>query len=84
MPICSYIIHTKENQLLNVSKKLEVKKECSVYLDKEEEHDVLVLVTDTSCEKSEEALRKDIEAIEDIQCMALTFANFEEEIYGKA
>jgi nitrate reductase NapAB chaperone NapD len=77
MPVCSYIVHVKENKLPDVSIELETKDECTVYPAQNKE--MLILVTETSDDNSEDKLKEKLNEITDIECMALTFANFEGE-----
>jgi nitrate reductase NapAB chaperone NapD len=77
MPICSYLVHVKEQKLDSVVNQLEHKSECSVFPASNK--DLLVLVTETNDDKREMGLTEEINTIEDIECMALTYANFEGE-----
>jgi nitrate reductase NapAB chaperone NapD len=71
MPVCSYLIHPAPGRAARVIEALERLPHCRA--QKAEEHDLIVLVTDTSSLREEEGLRKAVQAMPEVRHCTLTF-----------
>ncbi len=76
MPVCSYLVYPTPGRTDNVQRELTNIDECTVY--PADNHDMMVLVTDTPSQEKEKELSRQLDEIEDIQCLALSFAKMEE------
>ncbi len=71
MPVCSYLVHIKEGRSASVTEELNRFPECEA--TPAQNRDLLILVTETDSKHADDELRKRIESISDIECLALTF-----------
>ncbi|MBT3343452.1 MAG: hypothetical protein HN712_23025 [Gemmatimonadetes bacterium] len=71
MPVCSYVVFPKPGQTRHLATQLAGMPGCSAEVPQEGE--VLVLVTDTVTDAQEKALQADLQEMNDIQCMVMTF-----------
>ncbi len=71
MPVCSYLVFPKPGRSAQAAASLARLPGCDV--TGAEGHDVLVLVTSSTEDASEETLRGAIEAVDEVECLALSF-----------
>ena len=75
MPICSYLVIPEHGASQRVAGRLAALPGCDVV--PAENRDVLVLVTDTPGFEEESALRREVEALDGIQALLLTFGEID-------
>ena len=71
MPICSYLLTPRQGKLDVVIKALTQLPEVEVYPAQDRE--LLVIVTETASQEQEDSLNDRMNAIEGIDCLALSF-----------
>ena len=77
MPICSYLVHSAPGKKLTLANRLRDIEECTPHPADNE--DLIVLVTDTETEAADKELREKISDMDEVECLALSYANFEED-----
>jgi nitrate reductase NapAB chaperone NapD len=77
MPICSYLVVPAPNCGASVRAALHALDGCEAILA--DNREVIALVTDTQDSAGEQALRRALEGVADIQAMVLTFGQLETE-----
>ncbi len=77
MPVCSYLMYPKPGQSEKLQVKLSNLPSCTVVPS--ENHEVFILITDTPNKKEENSLLEKLSQEQDILCMALSFAQWEDE-----
>lgn len=82
MPICSYLAVPVAGEVESLSERLGALPGCEVI--RATNRDVLVLLTETSGNAEEEALRSELEAIEGLAALVLTFGELEAGTPGDA
>lgn len=75
MPICSYLVIPQEGAVVRVHARLAEMPECEVV--QADNHDLLLLVTETSTPVHEETLRARLETTDGIQALLLTFGELD-------
>ena len=75
MPICSYLVIAEDGASSRVAERLTALPGCDVV--SAENRDVLILVTDTPGLEEEGALRREVEALDGIQALLLTFGEID-------
>lgn len=75
MPICSYLVVPEPGALESVNERLANLAGCEV--EKAENRDVMILVTETSSLQEEHDLRSSVEAMTGIQALFLTFGEID-------
>lgn len=76
MPICGYLVYPVAGKSDELVRTLGAIPECDV--QKSENRDVMLLVTDTADETHEERLQNRLKSINSILCLAMTFAGMDE------
>ncbi len=76
MPVCSYVVFPKPGQTRNLATQLAGLPGCSAEIP--DKGEVLVLVTDTVTDAQEKALQVDLQEMDNIQCMVMTFGAMDE------
>ena len=71
MPICSYLVFPQPGQLQRVADQLDALPECMT--NPSTGGELLMLLTSTETAEDEKALQEHLHAIEDMQCMVMTF-----------
>ena len=71
MPICSYVVYPTEGNQSKLEERLRGMDECEV--DRAENRDLLLLVTDTSGLEHQKKLENELKSIDEIQSFAQTF-----------
>ncbi len=71
MPICSYVVFPQQDKAQEVARRLGEIPNCEVV--PAENRSLMILVTDTETAADEQVLQRQLNSIEDIECMALTF-----------
>ena len=82
MPICSYIIHPALGKTAELTDHLNSLHGCTAH--PADNRDMIILVTDTIGKRDDETLQNTLSNITDIECMALSYANLEEDIHETA
>ena len=77
MPICSYLVVPQAGATTRVGRRLSALRGCDVV--EAENRDLLILVTDTPDLEAEEALRREVEEMEGIEALLLTFGEIDPE-----
>ena len=77
MPVCSYLIYPEAGSAAVLKQRLGALPTCTVY--PAENHDLVILLTDTATPEAEQELQEQLKSMKEIQCMALTFAHSEED-----
>ena len=77
MPICSYLVVPEAGAAPRVERSLSALAGCEVVAA--ENRDVLILVTDTPDLEAEETLRREVEGMEGIEALLLTFGEIDPE-----
>ena len=80
MPIFSYLAYPVQEAKDELLKDLEALDHCEVL--PAENKEVLILVTDTPDEESEEALKKKLKGLKSLQSLGMTFGHVDTEITG--
>jgi nitrate reductase NapAB chaperone NapD len=75
MPICSYLVVPTPSRGAAVRAALAALDGCEAVLA--DNHEVIALVTDTPSDAEEQALRRALETVADVQAMVLTFGQLE-------
>jgi nitrate reductase NapAB chaperone NapD len=75
MPTCGYIVFTRPGSRDTVAERLRGIEGCEVV--PAENRDVLLLVTDAAGAEADDRLRRDVEAIADIECLVLSFGEID-------
>ncbi len=75
MHICSYLVHVRPGltELDRVVAALNAIPHCEAVPSTDPEQALIVLITETPDREADEALRKQIEALPEIECLALVF-----------
>ena len=76
--ICSYLVISEPGASAPVAERLTALPGCEVV--RAENRDVLILVTDTPGLEEESALRREVEAMDGIQALLLTFGEIDPDI----
>ncbi len=77
MPIFSYLAYPEQGAKRNLFESLKQLKNCQVMPSGNEE--LLILVTDTPDDESEEELQKKLNQINTLQCLSMTFGYVDEK-----
>jgi nitrate reductase NapAB chaperone NapD len=77
MPICSYIVHPSAGKKLILADRLSALDGCTAH--PADNRELIVLVTETDTEAADKALRERISDMDEVECLALSYANFEED-----
>ena len=80
MPVCSYLVFPRRGRHVQAAASLASIPGCEV--TPAEHHELFVLVTSSADACSEESLRAAIEAVEDVQCLALSFGEVQPEPFS--
>ncbi len=80
MPIFSYLAYPVQGAKDELIKDLQALDHCEVL--PAENQEVLILVTDTPDEESEEALKKKLKELKSLQSLGMTFGHVDTEISG--
>lgn len=71
MPVCSYLVFPRRGRSTHAAAALSAIPGCDV--SPADDRELLVLVTSSADAASEESLRAAVEAVEDVECLALSF-----------
>jgi nitrate reductase NapAB chaperone NapD len=77
MAICSYVVFPQQGRAREVFRRLSRIRNCEVV--PAENRSLMILLTDTETVADEQALQQQLNSIEDIECMALTFGEVDPE-----
>lgn len=77
MPVCSYLVFPRRGRSAHAAAALAAIPGCDV--TPAELRELLVLVTSSADVASEESLRAAVEAVEDVECLALSFGEIQSE-----
>ena len=80
MPIFSYLAYPVDGAKDDLVKDLRAIDHCDVVPAENEE--ILILVTDTPDEESEEALKKKLKELKSLQSLGMTFGHVDTEMTG--
>ena len=78
MPVCSYLVSPQPGSSTALQQRLEAIPTCTVY--PAENHELMILLTDTTGPEAENELQEQLRQIPEIQCLALSFAHAEEDL----
>jgi nitrate reductase NapAB chaperone NapD len=71
MPICGYLVTPRRGKKETLQKQLKNLPEVEVYPS--DQHDLLVMVTETHSKEQDQELEHQLKSLHDIDCLALTF-----------
>jgi nitrate reductase NapAB chaperone NapD len=77
VPVCSYLVFPRRGRSAHAAAALAAIPGCDV--TPAESRELLVLVTSSADVASEESLRAAVEAVEDVECLALSFGEIQSE-----
>lgn len=77
MPVCSYVVFAETGRSADLARRLEGIPGCEV--ERAENRDLLLLVTDTATPEADHALRTRVEAEPGIQAMVMAFGEIDPE-----
>ena len=71
MPVCSYLVTPSHGRCQEISSALSSLKGIDVF--PAEDRELIVMVTDTEDQASEDRLQEELQQLDGIECMALSF-----------
>lgn len=77
MGVCSYVVRPVDGQLQGMVRRIQALERCEVRVA--ENREVAILVTDTDSDSEEQALQAQLREIEQIQFLALTFGELQDD-----
>ena len=75
MPICSYVVYPVPGRMRPLMETLKFMRGCEV--TPATDHELLILVTETSSPQEENLLQEKLNHQDDIECLALTFGEIQ-------